>query len=81
MPSGGVHPNDIYKCYVFPQGDSAASAYCSGTAPSEFRVFITCTGGALKYGPWRGAGGSLLSYAECAVNHFRVDDGVETRYL
>ncbi|HEY7223949.1 MAG TPA: hypothetical protein VH561_10220 [Micromonosporaceae bacterium] len=75
----GVRPNDIYQCYVFPDGDGASEAYCSGTAPSQFRVWIICTGGGLYYGPWRTAGGGSTSYAQCTVNHFRVDDGVVTR--
>ncbi len=41
---GPVGPLDIYQCYLYPY-DAAADAYCSGTAPSQFRVWITCTGG------------------------------------
>src|SRR5687767_14422401 len=69
---------DIYTCYVFP-ADSSATAYCSGTAPSQFRAFVTCNGGHLRYGPWRTAGGSTTSTARCPVNTFVIQDGVETK--
>lgn len=69
---------DIYQCYTYPS-DSVVDAYCSGTPPSEFRAWATCTQGHLRYGVWRTAGSGILSRATCPVNTFVVQDGVETR--
>lgn len=49
-------------------------AFCSGTAPSAYRVNLTCyrwsTGATLtKYGPWILAGGTANSEAYCPSTH------------
>jgi hypothetical protein len=77
----GVAPWEIFKpCYVFPDGDSAAEAYCAGTSPSQFRLFIKCTGGQAEYGPWRTAGSSQTSYAQCgSPNKIIIESDVETK--
>ena len=78
-PSGAI-PYTISGCYVFPDGDDAAEAYCAGTSPSEFRIFIKCSGGQAVYGPWRPAGGPQTSYAQCGnPNSFIIESDPETR--
>lgn len=78
-PSGPV-PRTISGCFVFDDGDDAAEAYCAGTSPSQFRIFIKCTGGQAEYGPWRTAGSGQTSYAMCgSPNSFVIDSQVETR--
>jgi hypothetical protein len=70
-------PETIGECYDYIY-DSAGEAYCSGTQPSQFRVWLTCTGGYLRYGPWKFAGDSYTSYVNCPTNTFAVDIGWET---
>jgi hypothetical protein len=71
-------PDSIGQCDAYPD-DSSGEAYCSGTQPSQFRVWVTCTTGQLRYGQWKFAGGGITSYVNCPENTFVADIGWETQ--
>lgn len=73
-----VAPDTIGICddYIY---DSSGEAYCGGSQPSQFRVWLTCTDGSLRYGPWKYAGGGYTSYVNCPTNTFADGVGWETR--
>lgn len=72
-------PRVITDCVTFSGNTYSREAYCSGAAPSQFRIWILCNDGTRVQGPWRTAGAGVPSYAACDSTRASVSiSGVDT---